>query len=134
MAKKVWLVRVPVALAGLKEFSGVQAATKHQSFNAMRIAEEVFQPIWLEPEYKLKGKRDCLSRLKSKNLYSSNSRALVNTILLAAEHQMALGPDERNQISHFWEGDISIEHVLPQVSLTAMWSQTAIYIRFEVVQ
>ncbi|KAL0043180.1 hypothetical protein WJX82_011418 [Trebouxia sp. C0006] len=92
----------------------LQAATKHQSFNAMRIAEEVFQPIWLEPEYKLKGKRDCLSRLKSKNLYSSNSRALVNTILLAAEHQMALGPDERNQISHFWEGDISIEHVLPQ--------------------
>ena len=101
----------------LKELSGVQAATKHQSFHAMRIPEEVFQPVWLEPEYKLKGKRDCFSLLKSKNLYSLNSRALVNTILLAAEHQMALGPDERNQITHFWEGDISIEHVLPQVRI-----------------
>lgn len=75
--------------------------------------DRVFKGIWLNSEG-LQGKQRLLKHLKGRDMYKGNNNKYAKAVLLAVEHQLATGNQDRAGAGGYsgrWEDVLSVEHL-----------------------
>ena len=101
--------------------SGCLLQVDPAQLSAGEVIETVFRPVWQE-HFPGSGKIQLLTEINKSFLYKTDNGSWAKAVLLVVEHIMLAGRGTGGAGGRGsqWDGTLSIEHILPQVSINSV--------------